>query len=270
MNEPPPGELDCLGSAPVPPRARITAAVLTRDEEAHLPACLASLRWADEVLVLDSGSKDATVEVARAAGARTAHHAFQNFSLQRQHALGLVTTPWVFFVDADERVPPALAGEARAAVAADGADAYWVPRTNLFWGHPMRGGGWWPDHQLRLLRVERASYDPDRAVHEVAHVRGTASRLTQPLVHLNYASLAEFRAKQATYARLEAERRRAAGGRVRAHNLVLQPWREFWRRYVALAGWRDGPVGLTVCALMAWYEYATLRAVKGPSRETIR
>ncbi len=246
----------------------VTAVVLTLDEAVHLPDCLASLAWADGVVVLDSGSTDATVAIARAAGATVAHHPFENYSRQRQHALDLVPTPWVLFVDADERVPPALAAEIRAVVGGAGAGAagagqdrpaaYWIPRRNDFWGHRLRGGGWWPDHQLRLLRVGRVRYDPDRAVHEVAEVDGPAGRLAEPMVHLNYASRRELRAKQVAYARLEAARRLAAGAPVRPHHFVAQPLRELWRRFVTLGGWRDGPLGLELGLWMAWYELRAL------------
>jgi len=270
----------------------VTAVVLTLDEARHLPDCLASLSWADDVVVLDSGSTDGTADIARTAGARVAVHPFENYSRQRQHALSLVATPWVLFVDADERVSPALAAEVREVLGAaeteaatvggstagesptddpsagdlargepmtnGSAVAYWIPRVNDFWGRRLRGGGWWPDHQLRLLRVDRVRYDPDRAVHEVAAVAGPTGHLTEPLVHLNYDDLVEFRAKQAAYAVLDARRRRAEGQRVRPHNLVLQPLREFWRRYWILEGWRDGIAGWLLCSLMAWYELRTL------------
>jgi len=240
------------------PARAITAVVLTLNEARHLPACLDSLQWADEIVVLDSGSTDTTVAIARAAGARIAVHAFENYSRQRQHALEIVTTPWVFFVDADERVGPDLAREARRAVDWGDASGFRVPRMNVFWGHTMRGGGWWPDCQLRLLETARARFDPNRAVHEVAHVDGTIRDLELPLVHLNYDTVAEFRAKQEVYARLEAERRWAQGWPLRARQFALQPIREFLRRYVTLGGWRDGRTGLTVCALLAWYEFVAL------------
>lgn len=236
----------------------LTAVVLTRDEAEHLPDCLASLAFADEVLVVDSESTDATRDIARRMGARVVVHRFENFSRQRQAALGLVATPWVLFVDADERVSPGLAAEVRRAVAhagdGEGAAGYWIPRENAFWGHRLRGGGWWPDRQLRLLAVARARYDPDRAVHEVAEVEGTTDSLDAPLVHLNYASWAEFRAKQRAYARLEAGRRVAEDQRWRPRHLVTRPLREAWRRYVVLSGWRDGPLGLALALAMGWYE----------------
>jgi hypothetical protein len=236
----------------------VTAIVLARDEARHLPGCLASLQWADAVIVLDSCSQDDTGRIARERGAEVHVHPFENFSRQRQHALALATTPWVLFVDADERVPPALAAEVRRCAEAGSAAGYWIPRRNHFWGRQVRGAGWWPDYQLRLLRVGCARYDPTRAVHEVAEVDGPTARLSEPLVHLNYDSWAEFRTKQTTYAHLEARRRRDQGERPALRHLLLQPTRELYRRAVTLGGWREGGLGLLLSGLMAWYELRTL------------
>ncbi len=241
---------------------RLTAVVLTNNEERHLPDCLASLSWADELFVLDSGSTDATRQIAAAAGARVEMHPFENFSRQRAYALSRVSTSWLLFVDADERVPPALAAEIRSTLAAPRACGYWIPRHNMFWGHRLRGGGWWPDYQLRLLSVPHASYDPQRAVHEVAHVDGPTERLQTPIIHLNYDSFAEFRSRQQAYAKMEATRRAATGAPPRAHHFVLQPLREFRRRYWTLAGWRDGLLGLQLAIWMAYAEFWTLRQVQ--------
>ncbi|MFQ5460213.1 MAG: glycosyltransferase family 2 protein [Anaerolineae bacterium] len=238
---------------------RITVVILTHNEAPHLQACLESVAWADRVLVVDSGSRDGTRQLAAATGAEVVHHTFGNFSRQRNHALGLVRTPWTFFVDADERTPPALAAEVRSAIRGESA-GYWVPRHNVFWGRVVRGGGWWPDHQLRLMATDRAHYDPARAVHEVAIVDGPTGYLTTPLRHLNYGDWGEFRARQGQYAQLEAQRRRAMGLQPRRRSLLSLPVREFWRRYVALAGWRDGSLGLLLALHMAYYELETVRA----------
>jgi glycosyltransferase involved in cell wall biosynthesis len=246
--------------------AALTAVVLARDEAQHLPDCLASLSWCDKVLVIDSGSSDGTPELAAAAGARVVQHPFENYSRQRNFALTQVDSPWLLFVDADERVPPDLASEILATLAAPSANGYWLPRRNLFWGHAMRGGGWWPDRQLRLLRVDSAHYDPNRAVHEVADINGPTGSLAAALVHLNYDSPAEMRSKQAEYAALELRRRRAGDWQYRPRQLVTMPLRAFWRRYVQLSGWRDGWTGLVACALMAGYELRVLRGLRHEAR----
>jgi hypothetical protein len=244
---------------PGAPGERVTAMVLTLDEAHHLPDCLASLAWADAVLVLDSGSADGSRDIARARGATVVEHRFVNYSRQRNAALDLVQTAWVLFVDADERVPATLAEEIRRTLRAPRAAAYGLPRANLFWGHRMRGGGWWPDRQLRLLRVDSVRYDPARAVHELAQVSGPSGHLSQPLVHLNYESPGELWRKQRRYAALDAQRRRAEGWTLRRRQYLTMPAREFARRYVILSGWRDGLAGLVACGLMAGYELLVLR-----------
>lgn len=237
--------------------ATISAVVLTRDECRHLPDCLAGLKWADEVLVVDSGSRDGTPELARAAGARVEFNPWVNYAVQRQRALELAEGAWILFVDADERVPPALAAEVRRAVAGRGPEVgWWVPRRNFFpGGREVRHTGWSPDYQLRLLRRDAAHYDPSEAVHEVARLAGPAGFLIEPLIHINYETWGEFFAKQIEFARYEARTWHAAGRRARPHNLVLQPLRAFHRRYVVWQGWRDGLLGLWLSALMAGFDF---------------
>jgi len=232
----------------------LTGCVLTLDEAEHLPGCLASLSWVDQLLVIDSGSTDATRVIARSAGAEVVVQTFENFSRQRQRALELIGSDWVLFLDADERIPPALATEIRRALGTPGVAGYWIPRENVFWGRTLRGGGWWPDPQMRLMRTALARYDPDRAVHEVAEVAGPSACLTRPMTHINYESPAEFRAKQAAYVRLEVRLRRAIGDKVRPHHVVSQPLRELHRRFIGLKGWRDGWLGAWLALQMAYAE----------------
>jgi len=235
----------------------VTAAVLTRDEEVHLPDCLASLSWADELLVLDSESSDRTREIAGGFTDRIFVQRFENFSRQRNRALALATGGWVFFVDADERASPALAAEVRRTIAATDRAGFWVPRRNIILGRWIRHAGWYPDHQLRLLRRDRARYDETREVHEVAEIDGPLGYLQEHLLHFNYDRVGEFLAKQEGYARYEARSLSHAGVRPRPHAFLLHPWREFRRRYFALAGYRDGPLGLFLCAAMAWFSFRT-------------
>ncbi|MCX6021597.1 MAG: glycosyltransferase family 2 protein, partial [Chloroflexi bacterium] len=150
----------------------ITAIVLTRNEARHIEPCLEALAWADERLVLDSHSTDATVAFARAIpGVRVELRPFDTYARQRNAALDLAASDWVFFVDADERVTPALAAEVQAAVAAAGQPGnpvgFWVPRRNLILGRWVRHAGWWPDEQLRVLRRSHARYDESRDPHEI-------------------------------------------------------------------------------------------------------
>jgi hypothetical protein len=233
----------------------ISAIVLAHDEAAHVEPCLRTLRWAGERLVVADGSDAGTVERARATGARVVVHPFDDFASQRNFATAQATRPWVLFVDADERVPVELADEVIARVAQAERDGYpagfWVPRQNLILGRWVRHAGWSPDAQLRVFRRDRGRYNPERPVHELVVLDGEAAELTNRLVHHNYGSWSQFWEKQVRYARAEALAQHRQGIRVKPQNFMLQPWREFRRRYWELRGYRDGTLGLSLSLLLA-------------------
>jgi len=240
----------------------LTAIVLTHNEEKHLPDCLASLTWAPQVVVFDSLSTDHTLALARSMGARVVQRKFDDYAGQRQAALEAADTEWVLFVDADERVPAALAAEAQSVLHRP-EPGWWIPRHNYLFGRLTRHAGWFPDFQLRLLRPGLASYDRDRPVHEIARLASDLAPgyLQQPLIHLNYDSVGEFVAKQRVYAGLDAQRLLAEGRRARWRGFVLQPLRQFFWRFVQLQGWRDGWHGLRLSLLMAYFEWLTYRGL---------
>jgi glycosyltransferase involved in cell wall biosynthesis len=239
----------------------ISAVVLTGNVERHLAACLRGLAWADEVMVLDGGSRDRTVAIAEAAGARVERRPFDDFAHQRQAALDRARGEWVLFVDDDERVSAGLAAEVRAAAASGRAHGYWVPRRNYIWGRWIRGGGWFPDAQLRLLRRDKARYDLGGLVHEVAIVDGRLGTLDCAIVHYNYETVGQFLRKQRRYAGLDARMQVARGERGRVRRLLSMPARELWRRYVRLDGRRDGLHGAALAALTALAAADTQRQV---------
>jgi glycosyltransferase involved in cell wall biosynthesis len=233
----------------------IMGIVLTLNEAEHLPDCLRSLKPAVEhMLVLDSGSTDATTDLARAAGACVVSRPIDGNANQRNAALDLARSyDWVLFLDADERLTPAGAVELRAAVEAAPANvaAFQLPRRNIMFGRSLLGGGWWPDFQTRLLRVGQARYDASRQVHELVLVDSGVRSLTEPLIHLNYATRREFLAKQASYTRLRAQQAARQGFRPRRRAYLTMPMREFWRRFVTLRGRRDRLAGLFLALALA-------------------
>ena len=247
----------------------LTAAVLARDEAANIERCLGALAWADERFVLvDAATTDDTAARAAAQGARVATRALESFATQRNAAIDRAGGEWILFVDADEVVTPALAAEIRAVLAQPGESVgFWIPRRNYICGRWVRHAGWYPDAQLRLLRRGRARYDETRPVHEVVLLDGPAGHLREPLIHYNYANLAQFRRKQARYAAIEACALRSRGVRPRPHNFLLQPLREFRRRYVTLGGYREGLLGLQLSALLAWSTFRTYRELARLWRE---
>jgi glycosyltransferase involved in cell wall biosynthesis len=234
--------------------AEISVVVLTKNEEKNIRPCLETLRWADELLVLDSFSDDATVEIARNMGAEVHQRRFVSYPSQRNAALELASKEWVFFVDADERVTPELAGEIQRVVNERAFAGCWVPRKNYIFGKWIRRAGWFPDYQLRLLCRDKARYDERREVHELVGLNGEAGYLGNLMIHYNYDTVEQFRAKQDVYTDYEAQMMFEAGQRARLHNLILQPLRQFHWRYIALEGYKDGWRGLLLSFLMAYYE----------------
>ncbi len=242
---------------------KLTAVILTLNEARHIVPCIESLRWADAILVLDSFSTDETVALAEEAGVRVIQHPFENYSQQRNVALDAVKSEWLFFVDADERATPELAAEITRIIAADRAEVgWWAPRHNIILGHRMRGAGWRPDYQLRLLRPDRARYDPRRAVHEEAQLDGPTGHLTHSLIHYNYDTLGQFIAKQRRYTDYDVGILIEKGIHPKAATPYTQLLRHFWWRFVTLGGWRDGFHGLLLSALMGYYEMIKYRKVR--------
>jgi glycosyltransferase involved in cell wall biosynthesis len=260
----------------------LSVAIIAKDEQRHIGGALDSVAvLASEVLVLlDDRTSDATAAICRDHGAQVIAEPWRGFSAQRNRALDLCAGDWVLFLDADERVTPELRDEIRKVIGnrAQAAEeqasvscllspvsyvGYWIPRHNQFFGTILRGGGWYPDHQLRLLRRGRARYDEARLVHEFPQLDGPAAYLSQHLLHLNIEHLDELWRKQASYAIEEAQTLYLSGRRARWRNFAGAPLREFWRRYISLRGYRDGAVGLLLCATLAYFEWVKFAHLKG-------
>ncbi len=247
-------------------RMGLVAVVLTFNEARHIRECLDCLGFADQVLVLDSFSTDGTPGYARDAGARVEQRRFRDYADQRNYALDLLRdeTDNVLFVDADERVLPELAAEIQALLSARPVGAAWrIPRHNVIFGRLTLHAGWYPDYQTRLLKTGRARYDPQRPVHELVQLEEEPGTLKQPLLHYNYDSLRQFRRKQRDYSERAAGMRHARGQRASLRELLLQPLHHFRWRFVTLQGYREGWHGLRLCLLMAWYEFQTIRRLRG-------
>ena len=232
----------------------IACAILAKDVIKHIGDCVQSCAFADEIIVFDTSSTDGTQDAARAAGARVIDTPFINFSQARNFALAHTDADWVLFVDADERVTPELAEEIGRVIASDDIAGWWIPRYNYIVGHVMKGAGWYPDHQLRLMIRERAHYDEAREVHEIAIIDGEEGYLKEHLIHYNYESWEQFHAKQERYTRYGASTLLKEGVQAHPRHLLTRPGQEFWRRFVTWRGYKDGLHGLRLSLIMARYE----------------
>lgn len=240
--------------------SELVAIILAFNEAEHIEACIGSLPWADRILVFDSFSEDGTVRLARAAGAAVRQHPFVNFAAQRNAALAAVESDWVLFVDADERGTGGLGEEIRRVMETRPEAGWYVPRHNYIFGHLTRGGGWYPDYQLRLFRHGRVHYR--RPVHEVAEVDGEIGRLENALVHYNYRDVAQFHEVQRRYTRYEATILQEKGITPKLYTPYTQPLRHFWWRFFRLKGYRDGLHGLRLSGYMAYYEWMKYRLLR--------
>jgi glycosyltransferase involved in cell wall biosynthesis len=237
----------------------LSAVLITRNEEANLPACLASLEGlADEVVILDSESTDRTVALAEAAGAKVARHRFGGFGAAKQRALDMASGAWVLSVDADERVTPSLADEIQRVLGAKPAvNGFLIRREVFFLGRRLRFGGMGNDWVLRLFRREGARFSP-LPVHEHVEIVGPPGKLRGTLEHHAYRSLAEHVEKMNRYTDIQAGMKAARGVRYRSWMWVRLPW-EVLARCVLRLGVLDGTAGVmfaTMSAYSTWLKYA--------------
>lgn len=234
---------------------RLSAFLIVHNEERHLGDCLASLAGlADEIVVVDDGSTDRTVEIARAAGARVTYRRFDDYGHQKQAALELTRGAWVLSIDADERVSLELSRAIRRVVEEDGpADGYWLRRQTIYLGRRLRFGGAGRDWVLRLVRRERARFEL-LPVHEHILLDGRSARLRGTMDHVKYEALAEHVLAMNRYSSAIAEAKRARGVRFHAWHLMRIPI-AIVVRLVFRLGILDGRPGVIFAGMDAFYNF---------------
>lgn len=245
--------------APVP----VSVAIIARDEEERLPDCLRSVAFADDVVVVDSGSKDRTVEIAESAGARVFVEPWQGFSAQKQLAVDRCTNEWVLILDADERVPGETAAVVRKVLASETvfAGAYSFRRRNFFRERWIRYAGWWPDRIVRLVDRRKGAFD-GRAVHERWITRGQEIALDAVIDHYSFRDYAEMMDKMERYSSLAARYLFEEGKTVGPIAPALHGLWMFLRTYLLERGALDGFDGLMIAVMNAggsFLKYAKLR-----------
>lgn len=243
-------------------RQKLTVTIITKNEEAAIATCLASVAWADEVVVVDSGSTDKTVEICKAHGA-IVHSSMQwpGFGPQKNIALGLANHDWVLSIDADERVSAALRAEIEQALTININNvAYQIPRSSSYCGQFMRHSGWWPDYVLRLFPKSQATFSDD-IVHEHVIFKGEIKTLKNPILHISYSSLEEVLDKTNRYSSDGATKLAARGKTASLSSAVLHGLWAFLRTYFLRLGFLDGRMGFILAVSNAettYYRYLKL------------
>ena len=232
---------------------KVSVTLITRDEAAHIADALRSVAWADERIVVDSGSTDGTPDIAREHGARVEIRAWDSYAAQKNHAASLAAHDWVLSLDADERVGEALAEEIRQLLAAEPqARGYRVPRVTHYLGQWIRSTDWWPDWQLRLYDRRAGSWSRVH-VHESVRVAGPVGRLRGELLHYPYTNIADHLATIDRYTTIAAAELHARGRRSGPLRIVVHPALAFARNYVLRGGFRQGTTGLLVSLMNSYY-----------------
>lgn len=239
----------------------LSVIIITKNEETRLEPTLRSVGFADEIIVLDSGSSDGTLELARRYTDKVEVNAdWQGFGIQKNRALAQASGDWVLSVDADERVIPALRDEILAAIGNPSADVYEVPILGSYCGREIRHSGWWPDYKPRLFRRGGIRFTQDK-VHERLDYQGPLGRLHSPLQHESVRTLEEVLDKVNRYSTAGAEQAHARGKQGGLGKAVLHGVWAFLRAYVVKRGFLDGREGFILAVSSAegtYYRYLKL------------
>jgi glycosyltransferase involved in cell wall biosynthesis len=242
----------------------VSVVVITLNEASHIDDALASVAWADEIVVVDSGSTDDTVQLAKQHTDRVTYHPWAGYGAQKDHATSLASHDWVLSLDADERVTPELAAEITALLYGNNAPphrGYRLPRTTRYANRWMRTTDWYPDYQLRLYDRRAASWSRD-LVHESVRLDGPAGTLMHDIQHYAYRDLASHVATINRYTSLAADQMARDGRRAGLADLLVHPPAAFLRNYLLRRGCLQGRAGLLVSLMNSYYvflKYAKLR-----------
>jgi len=235
-------------------RPRLTVLLTTRNEERHVEACLASIRSiAEGIVTVDSFSSDRTRELAGKMGSTVWTHEFLGSAAQKNWAMERIDTDWILVIDADERIPEALAGEIRNAVDRDspGTSAFRIRRIQWALGQPIRWSGWQTDSVIRLVRSERGRY-PDRRVHAEMDVDGPVGELSGRMIHHTFESLVQYLPKVGKFANWGAAQAFRDGKRAGGVTILARSTWRLVRTFVFQLGVLDGWRGAVVCGLQAY------------------
>jgi glycosyltransferase involved in cell wall biosynthesis len=239
----------------------LSVIIITKNEAQHIGRCLASVAWADEIIVLDSGSSDDTVEICKQFTEQVFITDWPGFGPQKQRALDKASNEWVLSIDADEQVSTALKIEILQAMQISDIHGFEIPRLSSYCGRQIKHGGWWPDHVLRLFRRNNGRFS-EEVVHERIQVNGNIGRLSNPLLHEAFVNPEEVLDKINRYSSLGATKLFNNGQTASLSLAIGKGLWSFFRTYILKAAILDGAQGLMLAISNAegsYYKYLKLR-----------
>ena len=241
---------------------KISVAIITKNEGQNIRECLESVKWADEIVVIDNGSTDETLKICGEYRARVFPEDWKGYSDQKNSAIEKTRNEWVLSLDADERIGPELRQEIEGALQGNpSVDGYFIARKNFFLGRWIRHCGWYPDLNLRLFRKSRGRFQ-ERAVHEKVDLQGKSATLKNPLIHETYRSLSDFFQRMDRYSTLAAREMSREGRRCRFVDVLFRPPLTFLQMYVLRAGFLEGYFGFLLSILYSFYNFAKYNKLK--------
>lgn len=233
----------------------LSVVIITHNEEDNIRDALESVKWADEIVVVDSFSADRTAEICREYTDKVYSFEWAGFSEQKNKAVSMTTQPWVFVLDADERVTKELKDEILDVIKDKSSmDGYYVPRKNYFAYRWIKHGGWWPDYTLRLFRREKGLFEA-REVHESIKVLGSTGYLKNPIEHYTYKNVDDYLKRMQTYSILAARELFKKGRRANILDIIFRPPATFFRMFFLQLGMLDGIYGIILAYLYSVYTY---------------
>ncbi len=247
----------------------LSVILIVCNEAQQIRRCLDSVKWVDEIVVIDSGSEDDTVDIARSYHAKVVSHPWEGYVKQRRFALSQASNDWVLVIDADEVVSDALRDSIQSIAGSSSCSGYVMLRLNHFWGKPIRHCGWYPDKVVRCFRKSRATL-PDVSIHEGFDIEGETGILEGYLLHFSYDSLHDYFVKMNRYTSLEIsdKQERLSQKHLHWYDLVFHALSRFFRMYVIRKGFLDGFTGLVVCVVSSLYLFVLYAKMWENQRES--
>lgn len=243
---------------------RLSAVIITFNELGYIERCIDSVRFADEIIVVDSFSTDGTWEfLNNHSEVQAIQHSFENFTEQKTFALSQTSGEWILFLDADEIIPENLQTEIIETVSGSTSKvAFWVYRRFMFENKRLYFSGWQTDKNYRLFRKSKVSFDPNKLVHETLNIKGEAGTLKNVLVHYSYKNYADYKSKMLQYGRLRAREDFKKNKSFPKVLIAVKPIWKFLNHYIIRLGILDGKKGIIICYLNALGVYERFRELK--------